>query len=93
MANCWRSARFSRTRSESFWGPKSMFKSSLSSIFIMDADFAGLVEKVNNFSVDGIFASDSHNMLCPLFFLLKTSEEKIGTANPPLSAKVNRLGF
>ena len=24
----------------------------------MDADFAGLVEKVNNFSMDGIFASD-----------------------------------
>ena len=56
VANCWRSARFSRTRSESFWGPKSMFKSSLSSIFIMDADFAGLVEKVNNFSMDEIFA-------------------------------------
>ena len=25
----------------------------------MDADFAGLVEKVNNFSGDGIFASDN----------------------------------
>ncbi len=63
VANCWRSARFSRTRSESFWGPKNMFKSSLSSIFIMDADFAGLVEKVNNFSKDGIFASDRHWLL------------------------------
>jgi hypothetical protein len=25
----------------------------------MDVDFAGLVEKVNNFSMDGIFASNS----------------------------------
>jgi hypothetical protein len=58
VANCWRSARFSRVRSESFWGPKSMFKCSLSSIFIMDADFADLVEKVNNFYKDGIFVSD-----------------------------------
>ena len=29
MANCWRSARFSKARSESFWGLKSMFKISL----------------------------------------------------------------
>jgi hypothetical protein len=36
-----------------------MFNSSLSSIFIMDASFTGLVEKVNNFSVDGIFANDN----------------------------------
>jgi hypothetical protein len=32
-----------------------------------------------------------HNMLCPLFFLLKISEGKIGTANPLLSANVKRL--
>jgi len=60
MANCWRSARFSRARSESFWGPNSMFKISLSNIFIMDANFAGLCENVNNLSKDGIFASDSY---------------------------------
>ena len=30
-------------------------------------------------------------MLCPLFFLLKISEGKIGTANPPLSANVKRF--
>jgi hypothetical protein len=36
-----------------------MFKNILSSIFIMGADFAGLVEKVNDFSVDGIFTSDN----------------------------------
>jgi hypothetical protein len=35
-----------------------MFKISFSNIFIMDADFAGLCENVNNFSYDGIFASD-----------------------------------
>ena len=35
-----------------------MFKISLSNIFIMDANFAGLCENVNNFSKDGIFASD-----------------------------------
>jgi hypothetical protein len=33
-----------------------MFKISFSNIFIMDADFAGLCENVNNFSKDGIFA-------------------------------------
>jgi hypothetical protein len=47
-----RSARFSRARSESFGVPIRMFKSSLSSIFIMDANFAGLVEKVNNFKLN-----------------------------------------
>ena len=36
-----------------------MFKSSLSSIFIMDANFAGLCENVNDFSMDEIFASDT----------------------------------
>ena len=36
-----------------------MFKISFSNIFIMDANFAGLCENVNNFSEDGIFASDS----------------------------------
>ena len=35
-----------------------MFKISLSNIFIMDANFAGLCENVNNFNKDGIFASD-----------------------------------
>ena len=35
-----------------------MFKISFSNIFIMDADFAGLCENVNNFSKDEIFASD-----------------------------------
>ncbi len=34
-----------------------MFKISFSNIFIMDANFAGLCENVNNFSMDGIFAS------------------------------------
>ena len=43
-----------------------MFKSSFSNIFIMDADFAGLVEKVNNFSKDGIFASDTLQILMNL---------------------------
>ena len=59
MANYWRSARFSKARSESFWGLKSIFKISFSNIFIMDANFAGLCENVNNFSKDGIFASDN----------------------------------
>jgi hypothetical protein len=59
MANCWRSARFSRTRSESFWVLKIMFKISFSNILIMDADYAGLCENVNNFSKDEIFANDN----------------------------------
>ena len=37
----------------------SLFKRSLSSIFIMDADFADLCENINDFSKDGIFASDT----------------------------------
>ena len=32
-----------------------------------------------------------HNILCPLFFLLKISEGKIGTANPQFFASVIRL--
>ena len=32
-----------------------------------------------------------HNMLCPLYFLLKISEGKIGTANPPLFANVKKF--
>jgi hypothetical protein len=39
-------------------GLKTIFKISFSNIFIMDANFAGLCENVNNFSKDGIFASD-----------------------------------
>jgi hypothetical protein len=35
-----------------------MFKISFSNIFIMDEDFAGLCENVNNFSMDEIFAND-----------------------------------
>jgi hypothetical protein len=30
-------------------------------------------------------------MLCPLFFLLKSSEGKIRTANPPLSANTKKF--
>jgi len=32
-----------------------------------------------------------HNMLCPLFFLLKISAGKIGTANPSFSANAKRF--
>jgi len=40
-----------------------MFKISFSNIFIMDADFAGLCENVNNLSKDGIFASDKGTLM------------------------------
>jgi hypothetical protein len=63
MANCWRSARFSKARSESFWSLKNMFKINFSNIFIMDTNFAGLCGNVNNFSKDGIFANDSGNVI------------------------------
>ena len=53
-----RSSRFFKTRSESFRGLNSKFKISFSNIFTMDASFAGLCENVQNFSKDGIFASD-----------------------------------
>ena len=55
-----------------------MFKISFSNIFIMDTDFASLCENVNNFSKDGIFASDKYpnrltkedwRALTPLFYL------------------------
>ena len=52
-------ARFSKASSEFFYDFRGMFKISFSNIFIMDANFAGLCENVNNFSKDGIFASDS----------------------------------
>jgi hypothetical protein len=39
-----------------------MFKISFSNIFIMDANFAGLCEKVNNFSMNLFFASDRYLM-------------------------------
>jgi hypothetical protein len=51
-ASCWRRARFSRARSDVFSDPKSMLQSNLRSFFIMDEDFSGLCEKVNNFSID-----------------------------------------
>ena len=41
------------------WGLKSKFKISFSNIFIMDTDFAGLCENINNFNKNGIFASGS----------------------------------
>jgi hypothetical protein len=46
LAEC----RFSKARSESFWDLKTIFKISFSNVFIMDANFAGLCENVNNFS-------------------------------------------
>jgi len=32
-----------------------------------------------------------HNMLCPLFFLIKINKGEIRTANPPLSANAKRF--
>ena len=52
MATCWRSARFSRARSDVFLNPKSILKISFISVFIMDEDVAGPCQKVNNFKTD-----------------------------------------
>ena len=41
-----------------------MVKSNLRNIFIMDEDFSDLGEKVNNFRMDGIFASDTPESYC-----------------------------
>ena len=39
----------------------------------------------------GILKRTNHNILCPLYFLLKISEGKIGTANPQYFASARRI--
>jgi len=60
-AICWRSARFSRTRSDAFSCPKSILNSNLRNFFKMDEDFSGFCEKVNNFSVNAFLRATIKN--------------------------------